>query len=238
MGEERDRLIRRLGEKPLSKEEISDADLMERRMEYYRTQERLPPEVDALTGTVLVVGYGTLLSRASVARTVGPEVAERTFTPVVVPGFKRLFNLRPQHYEPSFRLSRDPVEVAAANVQRSPGSAFNGLAFGVSRDELSALDERERYYGRIQVTIQSFSDMRPLGSAFVYSAESGSPWVFSEDLQLRPRWEDVLLARSGAYRVGDAFGEMFDQTTFLADGKTRMMDRYAEDLSPPLEDLP
>lgn len=231
MGQERDRLIRRLGETPLSDEDPSHAEIMAGRMARYAREGRLPPEIEALREWPLVVGYGTLLSRASVARTVGEGVEERPFLPVVVPGFKRLFNLRPEHYEPSFRLSPDPVEVAAANVQPCPGASFNGLAFRVAPQELPALDERERYYQRVRVPLHDFPEGETLGEAFVYSAGKDSPWVEGEGSDLLPRWKDLLLARSGAFQVSEAFGKAFDETTFLADGSTRVRDRYARHLS-------
>ena len=68
MGKERDKLIRRLGGIPLSEESPSDAELMERRMAWYVDRGHLPPEVEAVRN--LLVGYGTLLSRDSVAQTV------------------------------------------------------------------------------------------------------------------------------------------------------------------------
>ena len=77
MGEERDRLIRRLGAQPLSEETLSDGELMARRMEGYGREGRLPPEIQAIhdrsgtapvaAGPRLVVGYGTLLNRSSEA---------------------------------------------------------------------------------------------------------------------------------------------------------------------------
>jgi len=236
LGEERDRLIRRLGGKPLSEERISDAELMAKRMDHYRREQRLPHEIEALRDSVLVVGYGTLLSRASVARTLGGGMEGQLFTPVVVRDFKRLFNLRPDHYTASMKHSRDPVEVLAANAQPSPGSSFNGLAFRVAREELAALDERERWYDRVRVPLLSFPGEQPLGEAHIYSAGEGSPWVPADGRALLPRWEDVVLARGGAYEVGEEFGRMFDRTTYLADGKTLLVERYREHLPPQGED--
>lgn len=48
MGKERDRLIRRLGGRPISDENPSDADLIEAHYGYYRKAGRLPPEIAAL----------------------------------------------------------------------------------------------------------------------------------------------------------------------------------------------
>ena len=48
----------------------------------------------------------------------------------------------------------------------------------------------------------------------------------TDDPAFLPDWIDIQWARTGAYRYGDAFGKMYDQTTFLADGKTLVFDRY------------
>jgi len=183
----------------------------------------------------LLVGYGTLLSQESTAKTVGPSTSAKTFRPVVVLGYRRLFNLRPDHYRPSFHLTKEPLEVAAMNVMPWEGSSFNGLAFPVSPSELEALDHRERYYERIQVQVLAFPSREPLGDAWVYSASPEAPAVFPPESELRPQWEDLVLARAGAYAKGQAFGKMFDDTTFLADGSTLAVEAYRAYLQPPTQ---
>lgn len=181
---------------------------------------------------LFLIGYGTLLSRESVGSTLGPDAQEKEFLPVVVEGFKRLFNLRPAHYQPSFRVSDEPVEAAAMNVQPAPGFRFNGLAFPVSDVELRALDHRERYYRRVKVEARLFSGGAPPLAAEMYLAAPESPGVAEAPEGLRPAWRDITLARGGAYAVGQAFGEMFDATTYLADGRTLAIDVYRDHLPP------
>lgn len=48
MGKERDRLIRRLGERPIADTNPSDDALMQAYCDYYRKAGRLPPEITAL----------------------------------------------------------------------------------------------------------------------------------------------------------------------------------------------
>lgn len=182
----------------------------------------------------LLVGYGTLLSRESTAKTVGDSASTRPFEPVLVLGFRRLFNLRPDHYRPSFHLSDEPVEVTAMNVISWEGSWFNGLAFPVSPDDLAALDARERYYERVRVPVLAFPGREPLGDAWVYSAPPGAPAVISAGSSLRPQWEDLVLARAGAYAKGEDFGKMFDETTFMPDGQTLVVDAYRPHLPLPV----
>lgn len=228
MGEERDKLIRRLGGTPPSAEHLADNDLMARRMKSYADEGRLPPEIQGLRGQALLVGYGTLLNRASMEKTVGSSALRKPFFPVIVTGYRRLFNLVPDYYQPSFRLRDEPVEVGAANIQVAPGERFNGLAVPVTEGELSALDERERFYQRVEVQVFSFPDEEPMGQAFAYSAPPDSPWVRMNDEALLPRWQDVVLAREGAYAVGGAFGRMYDATTFLAHGGTPLLNAYGQ----------
>jgi hypothetical protein len=241
MGEERDNLIRRLGEVPRVDRDLPDAQLVKEAYRTYEAQGRLPPEVlSARRRSVeeghrpgLLVGYGTLLSRASVATTLGPEAETKPAIPVVVEGYRRLFNLRPTHYEPSYRRTPEPLEVGAMNVQRAPGFRFNGLAFSVSLRDLEALDERERYYERIWAPAERFPDGKALGEAFVYSAAPGSSWVEEDPALIQPHWRDIVLARGGAYAVGRSFGELFDATTYLADGKTLVVDAMGGELPSP-----
>jgi hypothetical protein len=206
-------------------------------------QERDKPMRPIEGSDSLVVGYGTLLSRASLASSVGAGGQTKTFLPVVVEGFRRIFNLRPGHYEPSYHLTHEPVELGAMNVQRLEGHSFNGVAFSVSKGEMKVLDEREKYYQRIEVQVEAFPgfvghsvEAAPSGrGAFVYSAGPESPWVIDDPEMLRPHWRDLILAREGAYALGRAFGEMFDATTYLAGGRTLVVDEY-RDFLPPMED--
>jgi hypothetical protein len=244
MGKERDKLIRSLGEVPISDRSLPDEELMEEFLGSYGEKGRLPPDVEAVRRKMvldgerpaLLVGYGTLLNQVSMASTLGSAAEEKTPIPVIVEGYQRLFNLRPAHYEPSLFLSEDPVEVGAMNVLPSPAHRFNGLMFQVSLEELEALDERERYYDRIWVPIRSFADGSALGEAFTYAANPDSPWIIDAPRGLLPRWNDVVLAREGAYSVSREFGEAFDATTFLADGRSLVVDEYRRHLLEVQED--
>lgn len=224
MGKRRDKLIPHRGGAPLTGETPPEGELARRNTNFPATRGSLPSEI---VGTRrLLVGYGTLLSKESVADTVGDAGHRKTFLPVVVPGFQRLFNLRPEHYAPSLIRSQEPTEVAAMNVTPAEGAHFNGLAFPVSEADLAALDDRERYYERIRIPILSFPDGRPLGQAWTYSASQEAPAVFPSSEGLLPHWRDVVMAREGAYSIGMDFGRMFDQTTFMADGCSLVVDEY------------
>lgn len=181
---------------------------------------------------VLVVGYGTLLYRASLGDTIGRNAADhQEMTPVLVKGFRRLFNLRPDHYEASNLWGRPGIENAAMNVEPAADLCLNGLAFRVAPEALGKLDERERYYERIEVEANDFETGAPLGPAHIYSARMDAHWLERDPRKLLPLWRDVVWARKGAYAIGRRFGETFDRTTFLADGATLVVERYRDHLS-------
>jgi hypothetical protein len=174
-----------------------------------------------------IVGYGTLLYADSVGDTIGSAAKTKVYHPVIIYGFKRLFNLLPSHYKPSFKISKMPLEKAAANIIASGESKFNGLAFEVSEAELADIDKRERSYKRIETIMYDFKSGEPKGTAFVYSADEQKA-ILSDDPSYLPDWEDISWARTGAYRHGKEFGKMYDRTTFLADGSTLVCERYSD----------
>jgi len=174
-----------------------------------------------------IVGYGTLLYAESVGDTIGSAAKKKVYHPVIIHGFKRLFNLLPPHYKPSFKISNKPVEKAAANIIVSSASHFNGLAFEVEEHELIAIDKRERHYTRVKTIIYDFHTEKPMGEAFVYAANEEKARL-TNDTAFLPDWEDISWARTGAYSYGEKFGRMYDETTFLADGKTLVKQRYAD----------
>lgn len=172
-----------------------------------------------------IVGYGTLLYTESVGDTIGSGAGRKTYRPVIVKGFKRLFNLLPPHYKPSFKISDSPVEKAAANIVESNEAFFNGLAFEVTEDELKDIDKRERHYERVETVIYDFVSGKALGNAFVYVAREPEALITNDPSYL-PDWVDISWARTGAYRHGEAFGMMYDSTTYLADGLSLVVTRY------------
>jgi hypothetical protein len=183
---------------------------------------------------MLLIGYGTLLNVASLGRTIGsPAAQSKAIIPVVVRDFRRLCNLRPDHYRPSFRFSSMPIEAGAMNVELCPGASFNAVAFVVTEDELLGLDRRERYYQRQQVPVYRFSDGAYFDQGEIYVGSPNARWIERDPERLLPRWDDIVEARAGCYALSIAFGRMFDETTYLADGGTLVFDRYRTHLSIP-----
>lgn len=174
---------------------------------------------------VVIVGFGTLLLQESLGDTVG---SEKKFTPIIVKNYRRLFNLLPDHYEADNRLRSDDTEIGAANIEPAEGIQFNGLSFEANESDLENLDSRERYYKRSEVPYCDFETGEELGMCHVYESPLEARWLVRDNDKLLPLWRDIVYARVGAYRISEAFGKMYDATTYLADGKTLMIDYYKD----------
>lgn len=188
-------------------------------------------------GKVMITGFGTLLLQESLGDTISSDkAATKVYRPVVLKNSRRLFNLLPDHYEADNRLREDNTEIGAANVEPAEGFEFNGLMFEVEEEELSELDKRERYYKRASAPCYDFETGEHLGESYVYESPLDARWLRRDIAELLPLWRDIVYARVGAYRISEAFGKMYDATTYLADGKTLMVDYYQAHLKA-LEDL-
>jgi hypothetical protein len=178
---------------------------------------------------VFLVGYGTLLNRGSLGQSIGQASAQqKRIVPVLVRDYRRLFNLRPAHYATSFKLIQEPIENAAMNVEPAPGASFNGLAFEATATEFDALDRREQYYRRTATPVYDFDSGACIGHGHFYVSDPDASWIIRDVGRLLPLWRDIVWARTGAYRIGNAFGRCYDETTYLADGRTLMIDRYRD----------
>ncbi len=176
---------------------------------------------------IVIVGFGTLLLQESLGDTVAGDRPKK-LTPIIVKNYRRLFNLLPDHYEASNFLRTDGTEIGAANIEPAEGAHFNGVCFSVVKNELENLDKRERYYKRSIVPYSDFVTGEELGMCHVYESPLDARWLVRNTDDLLPLWRDIVYARVGAYRISNAFGKMYDATTYLADGKTRMINYYKE----------
>jgi len=173
-----------------------------------------------------ILGFGTLLYQSSLKDTIGEEKNNIEYIPVVIKDYKRLFNVYAEHYEPSHKISDKNIEMGAANIKFAKGNKLNAVAFEATDHDVALLDKRERYYERIQVEAYHFDTGEMLSNAFVYCAKDSFSCIRNSIDELLPLWRDVDYARRGSYALGEAFGKLYDETTYLADSKTLMFDFY------------
>jgi len=176
----------------------------------------------------LSLGYGTLLHQASASNTLRGSDSDLEFVPVRVPGLRRLFNLHPEHYEESHKVNSAAIEAAAMNVAFAKDAALNGVVFQTTKDEQQRLDKRERYYHSEKIQVFEFSSGASLGQARFYICSPDEKWINHNPKELLPLWRDIVWGRSGAYAISKEFGQFFDETTYLADGRTLVIDAYRD----------
>ena len=103
-----------------------------------------------------VFGYGSLVSRASIARTIGREVeSDDGFRTARLHGFGRRWNYgspyqRGDWHGPHGRV--DDGVVICLGLEERADERCNGAVVRVTDDELARLDWRERDYDRVDVT--------------------------------------------------------------------------------------
>ena len=120
---------------------------------------------DVSDTTTWVFGYGSLVSPASMATTIGRDVTDADTAVAHLHGFGRRWNYGSMHLRGDWH--HDGVDivqglVVSLGLVAADGEHCNGVAVRVSADELAALDWRERDYERTDVSDQiSFDGETP-----------------------------------------------------------------------------
>lgn len=108
-----------------------------------------------MSGHSWVFGYGSLVSPASLAATIGRPVAPSDLVVTHLEGFGRRWNYGSMHLRGDWHHEGRDVRhglVVSLGLVVAVGEACNGVAVRVDEDELARLDWRERDYERTDVT--------------------------------------------------------------------------------------
>lgn len=143
------------------------------------------------------VGYGSLLSHNSLSKT----IKDRKFLPVIVKGYKRIFN-----------LTEDNKKEDVLNIEKSSKNEFNAIMFSINEKELIKLKEREDIYNLEEVDVYDFKTLKELGKALI----SSDPYVGIDKIGLLPDKRYFILCRESAYHFSSEFGKYWDNTTFTS----------------------
>lgn len=146
-----------------------------------------------------VVGYGSLMSHDSLRETIG----DKRFIPVLVKGYKRIFDIN--------RIKGENSDIL--NLEKSPKSKFNAIMFSVSDKELEKLRKREEGYELEQIPVYHFKSKDKLGNCFVFVDR------IDLDKTMLPSKSYFLLCREAAYHINKKFGQVWDETTFVSTGE-------------------
>ena len=135
----------------------------------------LPQRSGACPVRLAVFGYGSLVSRASIAETLGPQVPAPL--PARLAGWRRrwsIYRVNTAHEKVFARLDDEPFEhVVGLNLERAPGAAEeewpNGVLIELREVELERLDRREVRYDRVEVDAAAAITAEPHGFDRVYA---------------------------------------------------------------------
>lgn len=172
-----------------------------------------------------VFGYGSLVSPVSFGATLGRELRPGIdFLEADLAGFGRRWNYgvrhtagQTQHDDGSTRT----WTIVALGLVESEHEAVNGVVGWVEDDELEALDRRERYYDRVDVTA--------CVSVAAAAGFSGSVVTYVPRVEARRHYEDARDRRAAA--VEQRYWDLVDDA-FLALGEDRRA-RYHATTPPP-----
>ena len=126
-----------------------------------------------------VFGYGSLVSRASIAETLGHEAPAPVSARLA--GWRRRWSIyrRNTAHEKVFeRVDGEPFEhVVGLNIERAPDAIEdewpNGALIALTAEELQRLDLREVRYDRVEVTAEVSADDHGFDRVYAFTAKAG-----------------------------------------------------------------
>lgn len=178
-------------------------------------------------GKVLVYGYGSLMNKESALRSVKPEAVD-TMQKAVAFGVKRIFNYKAtktDHWGPN----QHPREKAMLNMTQTLNisSVANGVIMEVDAEDFSRLVKRETGYDLVPILVARWDDVASHNPKVVIEVA----YTFTAVHELRnhidytstkyyPVRGYMHAIQQAAHEYGDDFVEMWNATTYLADGTT------------------
>lgn len=147
------------------------------------------------------IGYGSLINSLSLKKTID----DKKFTPIIVKGYKRIFNL----------YVKDGAKTNVLNVVKEKDKFFNGVLFEVNDKELKKIKKREEGYNFRKVNAYDFKTGKKIGKGIIS--------IFylkkSDKINKNPNKKYFKICRNGAYKISKEFGKMWDETTYNSDSK-------------------
>jgi len=188
-----------------------------------QTQKLFPGE------KVLVFGYGSLMNKQSASRSVKEEALE-TMQPVIAFGVKRLFNYKASKTD-HWGANQHPKEKAMLNLMQTTNlrSMANGVTLEVDAEDFNRLVERETGYDLVPVLVTAWKDLveqnpEPeirIAYTFIAANELRNHIDYTST-EYYPVRGYLHAIQQTTYTFGEEFAHMWDTTTYLADGTTKI----------------
>jgi hypothetical protein len=171
----------------------------------------LPPGMSGL------FGYGSLLLRSSMERTLGRAYHD---APIVatVRGWRRTWDsIYPNqqfYFEPAAGERCYPAHIIYLNIRRDPGAMLNGLIYVVDPGDLARFDAREAVYDRVRIDGDLIEPSVTGGAVYAYV---GKPEYLLDGpvppSQAAVRASYVAIVDEGLRDLGPAFREQYERST-------------------------
>ena len=171
----------------------------------------LPP------GTSGLFGYGSLLLRSSMERTLGRPYAD---IPAVasVRGWRRTWDsIYPNqrfYFEPQPGERCYPSNIIYLNIRRDPAVTLNGLIYAVGQRDLERFDEREAVYDRVRIDADVIEPLVTGGPVYAYVGHHGfllERQVRREQAAIRASY--VAIVEDGLRELGEEFRQQYEAST-------------------------
>ena len=167
-------------------------------------------------GETAVVGYGSLISKPSIGRTLGRPYAG-FFAPCHVAGWRRSWDVampNAAYYFVAGDVRHYPQRIAYLNVRTVPGEQMNAVVFVLGEKDLDAMHQREWIYEPRVVTAALGGVTLEGGDAIMYVARP--EFVVAEasdprDVAVRGSYLRIL--EQGLANMDEAFGRDYEAST-------------------------
>lgn len=178
---------------------------------------------------VLLFGYGSLMNKASASKSLKPEAVE-SMVPVVAFGVKRIFNYKASKVD-QWGRNLDPLERAMLNLipTTTYNSIVNGVVMKVDQEDFRRLVQREVGYDLMPILIADWDSVIAESSSveikvaytFIVPDETRNGIDYTQT-KYYPVRGYLHASEDGASAFGKTFLKLFDYTSFLANGTTRV----------------
>jgi hypothetical protein len=167
-------------------------------------------------GETAVVGYGSLLSKASIAKTLG-RAYDGPFHVCNVEGWRRTWDAAMPNRTQWFKERGArvfPQQILYLNATKDSGPPMNAVVFVVAGDELAAMNRREWIYDAVEVTQALRGCAVTGGKAILYSAKAEHTLRGSGDTRKEAvRASYLRILAEGLEGLGEDFRSEYRRTT-------------------------
>lgn len=180
-------------------------------------------------GKILLFGYGSLMNTTSASRSVGNEAVE-SMKPAIAFGLKRLFNYKAANVT-RWGFDLPSKEKAMLNVTPTTtyNEVINGVVMKISPEDLASLVQREEGYDLAPVLVtdwENISNKNPepviqIAYTFLVPNELRRGIAYAQT-NYYPVRGYLHAVEDGASAFGQDFLNFWKNTTYLADGTTKV----------------